>query len=1099
MNGRIRTAAKARAVPGVGALALLAGWALASCGGAEQGTVPLDSPPGVGPGGRSGAPGPADGRRAAPGATPSPDPDPPTAQGPNRLAHPAIAGTERIAPRAGTPFEGTFSGASCHAFDLDVGAGAYVEMELAQLGVDVAVTVRGPAGGGAMRFDSPVGADGAEGVAFVAAEGGEHGVRICAQGEPRPGARYSVRLQRPRKPDRGDRARAQGHRLYARAQEHYRAERRDDAGRGFREALELWRRAEYRHGEAWCHFKLGRLAGVIGDPESAADHFRRAARIHGELGQEARQAAVSSYLAHALDQRGWSHSAAEAYERTAELARRAGKQALHWEAVLGLAYRLQEQGRTLKALRAYRRLEEHYRERGSAAQQFEAVSHAGKVYRESGDPLHALESFGEALRLARRADLPGKEAEALEDIGRAQLDLKRHGLAARSFETALSIRRSLPGSPGLAVTLNNLGRVRRVLGQVETARASFEEALGHARAAGRRELEAQIRLNLARLAGDRGEPRSALEQCREAVTLVEDDGRLLSRADALHCIARQQAALGRHEAALEAIGASVRALEALRSRSAVQGLRAGFLAGERRHFELHVELLLAQAARDGEAGTVERAFTVAEQIRMRTLRDGFAEAEARVRANAAPELLDREEDLLAEVEAVEAGLLRLRSEHGSGEPQGIGALAERLAGLDRELDLVRGELLAGHPGWRALLDSPPATVTEVQERLLAGGDTQILAYLLGAERSHAWVIGRDRVAVRELPGRDRIEALVRRAAELLARSDQRHLRGQASLAAAELADAVLAPVADLLDARRIALVKDGALHHVPFAPLPLPGRRVGERPMFGERHETVELPSATATLALGRLRAGSGPYSGELAILADPVFHEDDPRLSGGRQSRGRRGDEGEDAGSPAPAPAAGGPDEFPRLAGTALEARAMADLLPRGEVLLALGPEADRRLVTGGALYGHRILHFATHAVADPVFTGLVLSRFDAGGRPVDGVLRVHQIDRLRLRAELVTLSACRTAMGDELPGEGLLGLSRAFLSAGASRVLASFWPVDDRATAELMTRFYRHLLVEGQPASRALQLAQGSLRRSAEWSAPHYWGAFVLQGDWR
>lgn len=1080
-------ARSARTAAGVALVFLVAGVPTA-CGGTDGDAVPAEPRPVDRPA-RSGA-----------SAEPAPGTVPPAASaaGPDAAPDRSGTATRTIEPTFGVAAGGALPEGVCDAFTVDLAAGEFVQLVVGQEGVDVVTVVEDPAGE-ALRFDSPVGARGAEPVAFVAESPGRHGVRICPQGDPGSGGTYSLVLQRPRAPDARDRDRARGHRRYARAQEAYRAERREEAAEGFREALELWRGAGERHGEAWCLFKLGRLADRAGDLEAAAGHFRESARLHDELGQAARRATVLSHLASALDRRGWSHSAAEAYGEMAEAARRAGAQELYWEAVLGLAYRRHEQGRTLEALRAYRRLREHYRRRGATEWELQMTSGIGKVYRESGDPLHALESFGEALRLARETGRRESEADALEDLGRAQLDLDRHRLAARYFETALRIRRSLPGNPGIGTTLNNLGRARRFLGRSEEAQALFEEALVRARAAGRRELEAVILLNLAGIAEDRGEPRRALEHCRSALALAGEVGRPLSRADALHCVARQESALGRLEAALEAMESSVRYLETLRSRSAVRGLRAGFLADQRRHFELYVDLLLALGARDGDPEAVERAFAVAEQVRMRTLLDGFAEAEAEIRSKSDPELLDREGQVLAEVEELAGRLFRIRETGGSGGGGRVRELTERLAGLRRELDLVQAELLAGHPGWRALLETPPATVGEVRERLLRAGDTQLLVYLLGAERSHAWVISAEGVAVRDLPGRGRIEALVRRTADLLARSDQRHLQGQASLAAAELAGAVLAPVADLLEAPRVALIKDGALHHVPFAPLPWPGADHEARPLV-ERHEVVELPSATATLALARLRSGRGPYSGELAILADPVFHRDDPRLPPPGD-----GSPGEPAGGhAAAAPSAGPPfpdfgEAFPRLAGTAREARALATLRPPEDVLLALGPVANRRLVTEGGLSGHRVLHFATHAVAEPSFSGLILSRFDAEGRSVDGVLRAHEIDRLGLRPELVTLSACRTAMGEELPGEGLLGLSRAFLSAGASRVLASLWPVDDRATAELMTRFYGHLLVDGEPASRALQRAQRSLRRSAEWSAPHYWGAFVLQGDWR
>jgi CHAT domain-containing protein len=121
-----------------------------------------------------------------------------------------------------------------------------------------------------------------------------------------------------------------------------------------------------------------------------------------------------------------------------------------------------------------------------------------------------------------------------------------------------------------------------------------------------------------------------------------------------------------------------------------------------------------------------------------------------------------------------------------------------------------------------------------------------------------------------------------------------------------------------------------------------------------------------------------------------------------------------------------------------------------------------------------------------------------DRNGNPTDGFLRLHEVYDLSLAADLVVLSGCRTALGKEVKGEGLLGLTRGFLYAGASRVMASLWPVRDRATAELMRRFYRGLLQDGLPPAAALRAAQRSLRRDPRWRDPFYWAPFILQGDW-
>jgi CHAT domain-containing protein len=144
--------------------------------------------------------------------------------------------------------------------------------------------------------------------------------------------------------------------------------------------------------------------------------------------------------------------------------------------------------------------------------------------------------------------------------------------------------------------------------------------------------------------------------------------------------------------------------------------------------------------------------------------------------------------------------------------------------------------------------------------------------------------------------------------------------------------------------------------------------------------------------------------------------------------------------------------------------------------------------------------VHVATHGLLDsrnPELSGLVLSLVDRAGQPLDGFLRLHDVYELRLGAELVVLSACETALGKQIAGEGLIGLSQGFLYAGAKSVLASLWEIDDRATADFMSAFYRRLVGEGMRPAAALRAAQLGLAQTDEWRAPYYWAAFQLQGS--
>jgi CHAT domain-containing protein len=219
-------------------------------------------------------------------------------------------------------------------------------------------------------------------------------------------------------------------------------------------------------------------------------------------------------------------------------------------------------------------------------------------------------------------------------------------------------------------------------------------------------------------------------------------------------------------------------------------------------------------------------------------------------------------------------------------------------------------------------------------------------------------------------------------------------------------------------------------------------------------------------------------------VFADPVFDAGDPRVQSGGGVR--------NSGAP----------PLSRLPFSKREAVGIASLVPPAERLEATDFRASRATAIGGDLANYRFVHFATHGVFDaeePRLSGLVFSLVDPSGKPQDGYLRLGDVYNMHLPAEVVVLSGCQTALGKDIRGEGLVGLTRGFMYAGARRVVASLWEVDDLATAELMRRFYRSMITDGLRPAAALRAAQRELSRQPRWASPFFWSAFELQGDWR
>jgi CHAT domain-containing protein len=353
---------------------------------------------------------------------------------------------------------------------------------------------------------------------------------------------------------------------------------------------------------------------------------------------------------------------------------------------------------------------------------------------------------------------------------------------------------------------------------------------------------------------------------------------------------------------------------------------------------------------------------------------------------------------------------------------------------------------------------------------------------------------------------------------------------------AALSQMVLSPVASELQKKRLLIVPDGALQNISFAALPLPvpaappmsASAHAKSPdhqnatLLVMEHEIANLPAASALAELRREANGRTPAPQTVAVLADPVFAGSDGRVRFRNQaqaknparSNDRKKDEHDEIAASAPNEhltrsasdlglrTRGRGAFLVRLLFSRREAKAILAVTPAGKGMEALDFQASRATATNPQLAQYRVVHFATHALLDnehPELSGLVLSLVDENGKPQNGFLELQDIYNLNLSADLVVLSACETGLGKDVRGEGLVGLTRGFMYAGASRVVASLWSVDDEATAELMKRFYQAMELRGMSPAAALREAQIAISRQERWHDPYYWAGFVLQGEWR
>ncbi len=266
-------------------------------------------------------------------------------------------------------------------------------------------------------------------------------------------------------------------------------------------------------------------------------------------------------------------------------------------------------------------------------------------------------------------------------------------------------------------------------------------------------------------------------------------------------------------------------------------------------------------------------------------------------------------------------------------------------------------------------------------------------------------------------------------------------------------------------------------------------------------HEVITLPSASVLGVLRRDARGREDRPKTVAVFADPVFDSGDVRVALAKRglSESNQGSQGIEINR---SEQKTGLNTFPRLRFSRQEAESIVRLDSKDKSFEALDFAANRGTAIGPELRHYRIVHFATHGLIDDEhieLSGIVLSLVNEKGQAQDGFLRLYDIYNLSLNADLVVISACKTALGKDIKGEGLIGLTRSFMYAGATRVVASLWQTDDRATATLMSRFYKGLLEDNLSPAAALRNAQLSMWKDNRWREPRFWAAFTLQGEWR
>lgn len=851
---------------------------------------------------------------------------------------------------------------------------------------------------------------------------------------------------------------------------------REEAIKKYEEAIEFYRAAGERSGEASALTNIGVVLNQLGQRQKALEYLHQALALNQLTGDKREQARTLTYMGFASSGLTERQKALEYFNQSLQLSEALGDASGEAYSLGHISAIYNALGESQKALECLSLALVKSRAAGDRAREAWALAITGGMYNQLGDGARALEYLNEALSLYKTLGDRYSEGLTLTNIGFAYTVLKDWPKALEYFNLALPIVKVQDDRRwNEAMVLTSIGRAKNATGNSQEALAYLNEALPIHKSLNSRIWEANTLTYLGAAYDSLGQPEKALDYFNQGLALTRTIAHHNGQAANLLSIARVERNRGNLSEARKRIEMALEINESLRARVVGQESRSTFSASRREYYEFYVDLLM-------RSGQPAEALQANERGRARGLLETLTELRVDIRQGVDAQLLGRERALQQQINDEE--LRRVRVQNGN-------EIEKRINQLLVDYETVQSEIRVRSPRYAALTHPVPLTLRDIQQQIL-DDRTMLLEYALGQEKSYLWVVTQSELKSFELPKRAVIEAAARRVYDLLLVSNKTQARRPAELALAELGRMILGPAASLLKKERLVIVADSALEYVPFTALSIDSTY---EPLIA-RHEVISLPSASVLDALRREMSNRQRAPEALAVLADAVYQSNDSRLA--RAHASSTPDQGELLRSAGEV----GVINFSRLPFSRREAEAIVAKAGEPRSLKALDFTASRETVFNTKLNQYRIVHFATHALLNsrhPALSGIVLSLYDEQGRPIDGFVRAHEIYNLKLNAELVVLSACRTALGSEIKGEGLVGLTRGFMYAGTPSVVASLWDVRDEATSELMSRFYEKMFKDRMKPAAALRAAQVSMWRERRWTAPYYWAGFILQGEWK
>src|SRR5262245_25371848 len=850
----------------------------------------------------------------------------------------APSAQESISLEPGKPVVRELSGGQSHFYKINMTSGQYLRVVVNQQGIDTLVALFTPDGKKIGEADGERMTVGAETISTIAEATGAYRIEARSAKKVAQTGCYEIRVEELREATAEDKYRVvagslyreaeqlrqgtleerrKGIEKYQEASELYRraGDSREEAAalnnigviyhsfgklqkalEKFNEALQIRRAIGDRRGEAITLDDIGVIYHSFGEMQKALENYNEALQIRRAIGDRQGEATTLNNIGVAYRYLGEMQKALDKFNEALQIRRAIGDRRGEAATLNNIGINYRPLGELQKALDTHNEALQIRRAIGDRRGEATALNQIGIAYRSLGELQKALDKFNESLLIFRAVGDRMGEAATINNIGITYRSLGEMQKALDKFNEALPIERAIGNGDGEVFALNNIGQVYRSLGEIQKALEKYNEALPTSRTVGV-DIRYDLTLhNIGEAYSLLGEAQKALEKYNEALSIRRASGERSGEAQTLLGIAKVEQKRGNLTQARQSIEQAISIIESIRANISSQELRSSFFASQQEFYQSYIDLLMRMKMQNPAASFDALALEVSERAKARSLLELLTESRADIRQGVDGSLLKRERSLQQLLNAKATAQFALLN--GKHTPEQAEAAAKEIDSITTEYEELRAQIRARSPRYAALTQPQPLSLAEIQQQAL-DPDTLLLEYSLGDEASYLFVVSQTSITWRRLPKRAEIEAAARRVRELLTAPQPQlgdtEAKRQARIKeagegyctqAAELSRMLLGPVASQLGKKRLAIVADGALQYIPFAALPTPspgndgGRNSGAepQPLFVE-HEIVSLPSASTLATLRRETAGRKPAEKSLAVLADPVFTDDDTRV----------------------------------------------------------------------------------------------------------------------------------------------------------------------------------------------------------------------------